>query len=97
MIAEQNIVVDGIHYYPGDEIWELGSLECVAIDGGKRKYHGFSSDISKLPNYVDAGSTCLMLDTGDFYIFHGIEKPWNRIDDMIVSPDGLIPAEGGSF
>lgn len=79
MIAENNQVVDGQTYEAGEQIWDLGSIECIDVDGGKRKYQGLSKDVGKLPPYVDSGSSCVMLDTGDVYFFHGKSNSWIKM------------------
>lgn len=35
MKADRNIVYDGQHYKEGEEIWDLGSFDCVEVDGSK--------------------------------------------------------------
>lgn len=77
-IATETTVVDGHIFYPGQEIIDLGSLECTEAEGGKRSYQGLSADVSKLPTYddLDTGSSAMMLDTGDFYFYHAPTKQW---------------------
>lgn len=79
MIAKSNQIIDGQYYEEGEEIWDLGSLECVDVIGGKRKYQGLSKDANKLPPYVASGSSCIMLDTNDAYIFHGKSSRWVKM------------------
>lgn len=74
-------VIDGQTYNPGDEVWDLGSFECVAVDGNKRSYEGLSADApDKLPKYADlgAGSSATCLDTGDYYKYHAKSKEWYK-------------------
>jgi len=77
-IADKITVVDGQTYYPGQEIWDLGSFVCTDVDGNKRSYSGLSADVDKLPKYDDLGtdSSAKCLDTGDFYYYHAPSKTW---------------------
>ena len=61
---------------------DLGSFECVSVEGiNQRNYEGLSADVDKLPKYDDleAGSTALCLDTGDFYKYHAKSKTWYKL------------------
>lgn len=78
-VATSKTVFDGQVYEKGEEIWDLGSFECVGTDGNKRFYSGLSADApSKLPKYDDLGtdSTAKCLDNGDFYYYHAPSKTW---------------------
>lgn len=77
-IAESTTIVDGHEYRKGQELPDLGSWECVEVEGGKRSYQGLSGDIDKLPKYddLDTGSSAMCLDTGDFYFYHAPTKTW---------------------
>lgn len=79
MKATENIKIDGVLYEVGEEIWDLGSLECTNANGMKRDYQGFSKDLDKLPHYVDSGSTALFLDTGDVYVYHKKSDAWVKL------------------
>lgn len=73
------IVFDGQIYNDISEIPQMGSIECVGVDGYKRHYSGLSADIpGKLPKYDDLAtdSTAKTLDTGDFYYYHAPSKTW---------------------
>lgn len=72
---------DGQIYYPGEEIWDLGSFECVGVEGNKRFYEGFSADVNKLPKYRDlgTGSSALCHDNGAYYKYHALTKTWNQL------------------
>lgn len=48
-VAQTITIVDGQTYYPGEEIWDLGSFACVDVRGNIRSYEGLSNDVSKLP------------------------------------------------
>lgn len=63
-IADKITVVDGQTYYPGQEIWDLGSLQCIEVRGTQRDYQGFLSDKLKLPKYDDlgTGSSATLID-----------------------------------
>ena len=64
-------VVDGQIYTDETQIPDLGSIECVDVEGKIRHYRGVSADEAKLDliDYVASGSSCIMADTGDMYIF----------------------------
>lgn len=76
MIAQTNTVIDGQVYKKGEEIWDLGSFVATDVDGNIRSYEGLSKDISKLPHYVETGSSALCLDTGDYYKYHKETDTW---------------------
>lgn len=79
MKAETIMTVDGQTYRPGDEIWDLGSFVCVSANGNQRDYEGLSVDISKLPHYVDSGSSALCLDTAELYEYHKPTDTWYKL------------------
>ena len=62
--AENTVIFDGIKYNPGDELPDLGSWVCTDARGMVRDYEGLSKDVSKLPHYVQSGSSalCMILD-----------------------------------
>ena len=75
-------LVDGQIYENDVPVHDLGSFECVGVDGkNRRNYEGFSADVGKLPKYDDleAGSSALCLDTGDFYKYHAKTKTWYKV------------------
>lgn len=78
MIAGNSMQYDGQTYKKGEEIWDLGSFECVSVEGNQRSYEGLSNDIDKLPKYDDlgTGSSALCIDTGDYYKYHAQTKMW---------------------
>lgn len=76
MKAETNTVIDGQLYEKGEEIWDLGSFVATSVNGNQRSYEGLSTDVSKLPHYVESGSSALCLDTGDYYKFHKPTDTW---------------------
>lgn len=81
-VADKTMVVDGQTYYPGDTIPDLGILVCVSADGNKRDYEGLLADASKLPHYVDTGSSALLYDgTGntEVYEFHRPSDKWYKL------------------
>lgn len=79
MKADKNMVVDGIFYNVGDEIWDLGSFVAVDSNGMQRDYEGLSKDISKLPHYVESGSSAFCLDTSEIYEYHKPTDTWYKL------------------
>ena len=75
-------VVDGQQYQDDEQVWDLGSFECIdKQDTNQRNYQGLSVDApDKLPKYdnLEAGSTALCIDNGDFYIYHAKTKTWYK-------------------
>ena len=81
MKADRNIVYDGQNYKEGEEIWDLGSFECIDVEGNKRHYAGLSADApAKLPKYDNLGtcSSARCLDNGDYYEYHAHTKTWYK-------------------
>ena len=81
-VADKTMVVDGQTYYPGDTIPDLGSLVCVEAVGNKRDYEGLLTDVSKLPHYVESGSSALLFDGGgntELYEFHKPTDKWYKL------------------
>lgn len=77
MVAKNTVIQDGQTYYPGQEIWDLGSIKAVSgLSGSIRHYEGEQKDFAKLPKYVSGGSTCFMVDTGKYYRFDEKTKTW---------------------
>ena len=72
------IIYDGKSYETQNDIPDLGSWECVKVEGCRRDYCGFSADVSKLPHYSDlgTGSVAMCLDTGDLYVYHAPTGTW---------------------
>ena len=80
MKADRPMIVDGVEYNKGDEIWDLGSFVAVEARGMMRSYEGLSKDApGKLPHYVSSGSSAFCLDTGDMYKFHKQTDSWYLI------------------
>ena len=77
--AETMMVYDGQLYQKGDEVPDLGSWVAISADGNIRNYNGLSADISKLPHYVETGSSAMCLDTGDYYKFHKPSDTWYKL------------------
>ena len=77
-IATTITIFDGQTYQIGEEIWDLGSFECIDVDGEIRQYVGLSIDVAKLPTYVGTGSMALCADTTDIYMFHAPTKTWYK-------------------
>lgn len=60
-----SILIDGIFYNSKEEAPDMGSLVAVEVDKDNkmiRQYEGVLSDLSKLPHYVDSGSSALLYD-----------------------------------
>lgn len=74
--AENTVIFDGIKYNPGDELPDLGSWVCTDARGMVRDYEGLSKDVSKLPHYVESGSSALCLDTSELYEYHKPTDTW---------------------
>lgn len=80
MAVEHKTVIDGQLYNPGEEPWDLGSFVCTSADGNIRNYEGLSTDApSKLPHYVETGSSALCVDTGDYYKYHKPTDMWYKL------------------
>lgn len=80
MKATGTEIIDGKLYKEGDEIWDLGSLVCTGTEqGGIRFYEGLAKDKDKLPHYVQTGSSCLMVDTGDYYKYEKSTDTWYKL------------------
>ena len=77
-VATTTTIVDGHTYYPGDTIPDLGSLECINVDGLKREYRGLIADFGKLPKYDDlgTGSSCIFQDTSEYAEYNATTKTW---------------------
>ena len=79
-VADRVMVVDGQTYNPGDTLPDLGSLVCVDADGNRRSYEGLISDQSKLPTYVDDGSSALLYDgAGTTKVLHFLGGSWHEL------------------
>ena len=68
-----------IKYNPGDELPDLGSWVCTDARGMVRDYEGLSKDVSKLPHYVQSGSSALCLDTSELYEYHKPTDTWYKL------------------
>lgn len=79
MIADKITVQDGQVYQPGDEIPDMGSLVAIEVSGNIRSYNGLAKDVNKLPHYVSSGSSCLMVDTGDYYKYLESTDTWYKL------------------
>lgn len=72
------ITVDG-HVYPDAlAVPDFGSIENIKVNGAQRDYIGLEADFGKLPTYDDlgGGSTCMMLDSGNVYMYLSYNKTW---------------------
>lgn len=78
-VAEYTITIDGQTYNKGDTLPDLGSWVATSAEGNMRHYEGLSADVSKLPKYVETGSSALCVDTGDYYKFLKSTNTWYQI------------------
>ena len=79
-VSDRTMVVDGQTYHKGDTIPDLGSLVCVDADGNRRSYEGKVADQSKLPTYVDDGSSALLYDgAGTTKVLHFLGGTWYEL------------------
>lgn len=80
-----SILIDGIFYNSKEEAPDMGSLVAVEVDKDNkmiRQYEGLLSDVSKLPHYVDTGSSALLYDeTGNtkVYKFNKSTDTWYEL------------------
>lgn len=73
------IVKDGQTYQSKEEVWDLGSLTVVKVQGKIRHYQGLSKDVDKMPHYCDTGSSCFLLDTGEMYQYLKETDTWYKL------------------
>lgn len=75
------VIYDGQRYENEADVPDLGSLYCVEANGNQREYRGLSADASKLPKYdnLETGSSCLMLDTKEYYEYLAYNKTWYKL------------------
>ena len=81
-VADKTTVIDGQTYKSGDELPDLGSLVCGSSDGNMRDYEGLLFDASKLPHYVESGSSALLYDgqgNTEVYEFHKPTNTWYKL------------------
>ena len=79
-VAQTVTIIDGQTYNSGDTLPDLGSIVCVSHEGNKRNYEGLLSDVSKLPTYVDSGSSALLYDgAGNTEVYHFINGQWYKL------------------
>lgn len=81
--ATAKTVYDGQTYEVGEEIPDLGSLECTDVVGNKRSYFGFQEDEDKLPTYdnLGGGSDATLVDPSGtnatkILYYHTKSKAW---------------------
>lgn len=95
MVVSRITIFDGHTYYPGEELPDLGSFECVRAEGGERHYVGLSKDISKLPKYSDleSDSTAYCTDTSDVYVYLAGDETWYKKKDSGGGGGSITPEE----
>lgn len=79
MTYDYTVKQDGQTYPPGTDVPDMGSIVCTEASGNVRSYEAQSKDVDKLQTYVDAGSSCLMLDTSELYKFNSETKSWQKL------------------
>lgn len=77
--TDSAIKFDGLFYEVGEELPDLGSWVCTDAINMVRNYVGCSSDVDKLPHYVETDSTALCVDTSELYIFHKPTDTWYKL------------------
>ena len=77
-IATVRTKKDGVLYNVGDTIPDMGSLVCVSIEAGNRKYfEGLSKDKAKLPTTgLATGSQVVFYDTAEIDKFDAESSTW---------------------
>ena len=70
--------VDGVWYEDMSQAPDLGSIRCTRNEGMIRHYYGLSADVDKLPTYVETGSSCFMMDTGELYFYEKKSQTWYK-------------------
>lgn len=78
MKYDYKVVVDGVSYEPGVEVPDLGSITCISAKDMLRNYTLLSKDVDKLPTYdnLKSGSTALVVDTSEVYVYELTTKTW---------------------
>lgn len=77
------IIQDGETYKNKEELPDLGTIECIRVEEGNvRHYQCYARDVEKLKQNVTydslgAGSTCIVLDNDDVFMYHAGTKTWN--------------------
>lgn len=77
-----SILHDGILYENESDVHDLGSWVCTSFNESNamiRHYEGLSTDFSKLPTYVETGSSALCLDNGEYYKFEKTRNSWKTL------------------
>lgn len=77
-IATVRTKKDGVLYNIGDTIPDMGSIVCVGIEAGNRKYfEGLSKDSAKLPTTgLATGSQVVWYDTAGIEKFDAESSEW---------------------
>lgn len=80
--ATVNTKIDGHTYRVGENLPDLGTINCMSVTNGNvRSYEGLSKDIAKLPKYDDLGdgSSCLFRDTAQLFKYTKSTKTWAEV------------------
>lgn len=88
--AINDIIIDRQLYKAGEDIWDLGSWQCVRVtkspNGGEiRHYEGVATDLSKLPHYVATGSSAYCLDNKKTYKFNKVTDQWYDVTESATT------------
>lgn len=79
------IVFDGIRYESNSDVPDLGSLRCVEMCNGHRRYMGNAADKSKLPTVsrypqysgvLDTGAAFFAIDTREVLFYDESTDAW---------------------
>ena len=79
------VVFDGQVYESADLIPQMGSLECIGINGQQRSYFGLVADKPLLPTYdnLASGSDATLVDPAGgptiVCMYHAGSKTWYQL------------------
>lgn len=70
---------DGQAYETEADVPDFGSIEFLRSEGPRRQYQAKQADFAKLPKYVHSGSECIMIDSGNVYVFSEKRNAWEPL------------------
>lgn len=87
MTYDHKVVQDGIMYDAGQEVPDLGTIRATYVEGNKRSYEGYFTDLDKLkyatilPQYdsLATGSSVLLQDTSEVYNYEATTREWSPL------------------
>lgn len=89
-------LINGLLLAPGEGVPEMGNIECIKREpDGRVIFHGLSSDLDKLlalkQRSIAGGSSCIMEDTGEEYVFNARTKQWTLRENSgsVGTGDGI--------